>query len=57
MGGFLPTWFEFLAMKAQSENGERAMQRREPFWDLMIPSVCSPHYREEREEGWFALRD
>ncbi|TFY54447.1 hypothetical protein EVJ58_g8854 [Rhodofomes roseus] len=45
--GFYPPWFEYLAMKEQSRNEERVMNREEPFWDLMIPFICGPHYREE----------
>ncbi|KAH9911869.1 kinase-like domain-containing protein [Fomitopsis serialis] len=46
--GFYPPWFEYISMKEQSENEESVMHRKEPFWDLMIPFICRPYYREER---------
>ncbi|KAH9913540.1 kinase-like domain-containing protein [Fomitopsis serialis] len=45
--GFYPPWFEYLAMKEQSKNEEMVMERKEPFWDLMIPFICGTFYREE----------
>ncbi|KAH9830528.1 kinase-like domain-containing protein [Rhodofomes roseus] len=47
--GFYPPWFEYIAMKIQAEHEEQSVtNREEPFWDLMIPFICGPYYREER---------
>ncbi|KAH9911868.1 uncharacterized protein B0H18DRAFT_1057612 [Fomitopsis serialis] len=46
--GFYPPWFEYLAMKVQTAHEERLMNRKEPFWTLMVPFICRPYYREER---------
>ncbi|OBZ78606.1 hypothetical protein A0H81_01008 [Grifola frondosa] len=48
--GFYPPWFEFIAMKIQSDNEEIVTKKKEPLWDMLIPFICGPYFYQER---WF----
>ncbi|KAF8875700.1 kinase-like domain-containing protein [Infundibulicybe gibba] len=45
--GYYPCWFEFVAMKEQARNEERVVDRKEPFWDALIPFICDPYFSQE----------
>ncbi|KIM44979.1 hypothetical protein M413DRAFT_25370 [Hebeloma cylindrosporum] len=49
--GFYPPWFEFVAMRRQSENEEGVTGQKNPKWDAMIPFVCGWFFTQER---WIA---
>lgn len=52
--GFYPPWFEFVAMRMQSQPS--LTNKSDPLWDLLIPFVCDPYYRKRRgTRGWLAL--
>ncbi|KAI0311357.1 kinase-like domain-containing protein, partial [Amylostereum chailletii] len=45
--GFYPPWWEFVAMRRQAENEELVMERKETFWDAIVPLVCGPYFKQE----------
>jgi hypothetical protein len=45
--GYYPVWFEYVTMIDRVENEEmRGFQDR--FWELMIPFVCGPFFKQEK---------
>ncbi|KAF5382840.1 hypothetical protein D9757_007277 [Collybiopsis confluens] len=44
--GYWPPWFEYISMKAQSENEVNHGMRYE-HWDLFIPFICGPYFKQE----------
>ncbi|KAH9913539.1 kinase-like domain-containing protein [Fomitopsis serialis] len=48
--GFYPRWFEYVAMRIQSSHEETVVDRKEPLWDLLVPFICGPYYRQDK---WF----
>lgn len=42
--GFYPPWFEFVAMRRQTENEERVTRKKNPDWDVMIPFICGQFF-------------
>lgn len=42
---FYPPWFKFVAMRLQSQPS--LTNKSDPLWDLLIPFVCGPYYRQE----------
>jgi len=45
--GYYPLWFEYVAMRRQSEN-EEVIGSNHYLWETFIPFICGPYFRQER---------
>ena len=45
--GYYPPWFEYVAMHRQLEV-EEDLGFKDRFWEIMIPYVCGPHFKQAR---------
>ncbi|EEB90401.1 hypothetical protein MPER_11400 [Moniliophthora perniciosa FA553] len=46
--GFYPPWFEYVAMKRQAVDERLVNDVCFKYWEMFIPFICGPFFREER---------
>ncbi|ESK84352.1 kinase-like protein [Moniliophthora roreri MCA 2997] len=46
--GYYPPWFEYVAMKRQARSEREIEGVSFDYWEILIPFICGPFFREER---------